>query len=264
MMNETLYKEMINDFLPVFRKFAWSEVYSVILCGSYGKGIADQNSDFDFGIYFEQPAEREVRKQAYKEISRLTKKWKDKGIVVDSVWSRTYAEVDEQLELWLAGMGKPELYEWTIWGYHILTAIYNQQVVEDPYGRIAKWKERLSVYPEALKESIIKKHCSSLKYWRNDYHYRNKVGRKDVVFLASITARLIQDIMQVIYALNEFYYPGDGMNLKYTEQFACKPKEFEERIIAILHLTESNNAYEMQYKRIIELIDDVLALVKLA
>ena len=261
-MEETLYKELCNDFLPVFRKLCGTEVYSITLGGFHGKGIADEKSDFDFGIFYEKPAEREVRRLAYKEISQLVSKWKLKNVMVDGPWARTYSEVDEQLELWLTGKGKPEPYEWTIWGYNILTDIYNVQIVEDPYGRVAEWKERLATYPEALKESIIKKHASSLKYWRNDYHYLNKVRRKDAVFLASLNARLIQDMVQVIYALNEFYYPGDGMNLKYSKQFACKPERFEERVVDILHTTGSDDAYDLQYRKMKDLIDDVLMLAK--
>lgn len=261
MIEETLYKEMLSEFLTVFRKFAGTDVYSVTLCGSYGKGIADGNSDFDFGIYYEEPAEKSIRRQVYKEVQRLIEKWKAKGIVVDEVWPRAYSEVDEQLEMWLTGKGTPEPFVWTIWGYNPLTAIYNQQIIEDPYGRIARWKERLSVYPKPLKESIINKHASSLTYWRNDYHYRNKVHRKDVVFLASLTTRLIHDMMQVIYAVNEFYYPGDGMNLQYTEQFECKPERFEERIVDVLQVSEDEDGYEVQYKKMTGLMDEVLMLL---
>lgn len=262
MMDESLYKEMCNDFFPVFQKLAGTEVYSITLGGSHGKGTADQNSDFDFGIFYEKPAERDVRRTAYKEISRLISKWKTENVSVDNIWPRTYAEVDEQLALWLTGQGKPEPYEWTIWGYHILTDIYNMQILKDPFGRAGQWKEQLSVYPETLKASIIRKHASSLSYWRNDYHYQNKVRRKDIVFLASLNARLLQDMLQIVYALNAFYYPGDGANLTYTEQFSCKPAHFEERIADILHLAEAEDAYEVQYRKMMELTDDVLALAR--
>lgn len=262
MMDEKIYKELLDDFLPVFRKFSGTEKYSITLCGSHGMGIADQKSDFDFGIYYEKPAVKEVRRQAYKETQRLIKKWKLKGIVVDDVWPRTYAEVDEEVDKWLAGNGTAETFVWTIWGYNILTVIYNQQVIEDSCGKIAEWNERLSLYPKELKVSIISKHSASLIYWRNDYHYLNKVHRKDVVFLASLTTRLIHDMMQTIYAVNEVYYPGDGMNLKYTEQFELKPERFEERIADILHLTGTEDEYESQYEKLVGLIDDVLKLTK--
>lgn len=74
-MEETLYKELYDDFLPVFRKLCGTEVYSITLGGSHGKGIADGNSDFDFGIFYEKPAEREVRRLAtYPEARRGLRK----------------------------------------------------------------------------------------------------------------------------------------------------------------------------------------------
>jgi hypothetical protein len=259
MMDEALYKEVCNDFFPAARKFAATKVYSITLGGSHGKGVSDAHSDFDFRIYYEAPVEPEKKRAVHEEIKQLVNKWKTKNIEVDGVWARTYAEIDEQIDLWFSGNGKALEYQWTMWGYHILTDIYNQIILEDPCGRAAQWKERLSVYPEAIKESIIKKHSASLKYWRNDYHYLNKVNRKDIVFLASVTARLIQDIIQIIYALNHFYYPGDGMNLIYSQQFKLKPDNFEERVAVILRRAESPNTYELQYNNMISLIDDTLS-----
>ena len=52
------------------------------------------------------------------------------------------------------------------------------------------------------------------------------------------------------------------MNLKYSEQFDCKPGRFEERVVDILHTTGSDDAYELQYGKMKDLIDDVLMLVK--
>lgn len=198
MNDNNLCNEVCKDFLPAFRKLAGTDVYSITLAGSHGKGIADKSSDFDFCLYYEKPAKMADRHIAYKEIEKL----------------------------------------------------------------IANWKERLSTYPEALKDSIIKKHVTSLEYWRNDYHYKNKAQRKDAVFLASITTRLVHDMMQVIYALNEFYYPGDGMNLKYTEQFKLKPENFEARVTDIFRISDADDTYEVQYEKLTGLIDEVLELTR--
>lgn len=262
MINESLYNEMCNEFFPVFKKLAATDVYSITLGGSYGKGKTDQGSDFDFRIYFDNWAEKDIVRSASEEVKRLVEKWKAKGVKVDGVWPRTYADVDEQLEVWFAGKGALVQLEWSIWGYNILTDIYNQQIIEDLYSKAALWKEKLSVYPEPLKKSILSRYVSSLKYWRNDYHYSSKVNRKDIVFLASITARLVQDIVQAVYALNEFYYPGDGMNLEYSQQFALKPRDFEERVATLLRTSQSDDTYIIQYNNMIKLIDDTLSLVE--
>ena len=75
-------------------------------------------------------------------------------------------EIDAALDGWLSGEIKPVNLVWTIWGYHILTDVNNQFAIEDPYHIIGAWKERLSVYPPALKQAILDKYVASLRYWR--------------------------------------------------------------------------------------------------
>jgi len=90
------------------------------LGGSHGKGVFDHNSDYDFRMYCEKMVDKEVRKQIFGEINELCLVWKAKNVKVDGVFLRTYAEVDEQLDLWFAGKGKLVPCVWTIWGYSIL------------------------------------------------------------------------------------------------------------------------------------------------
>ena len=224
MIENELYKTLCDEFFPIFKKILASERYAITLGGSHGKGVDDKNSDFDFRIYYDNAIPSEEHNKYYHEVWELVKVWKAKGVEVDGVWPRSVSDVDGQLDAWLSGKGTPTPREWSIWGYNILTDIYNQAIVEDPYGIVKTWKDRLSVYSTDLKNSIFAKHGSSIKYWRSDYHYLNKVNRKDIVFLSSISARLVHDIMQIIYALNEFYYPGDGYNLVYSRNFKIKRK----------------------------------------
>jgi len=260
MIDQQMYEQMCGEFFPVFKQFAATEKYSITLGGSHGKGISDKNSDFDFRVYFEKPVDMETMHNLFGKVSDLVRSWKDKGVEVDGVWPRSFAEIDGQLDQWLSGHGNPVHMEWNIWGYNILTDIFNQQIVDDPYDIARQWKVRLQEYPATLEKAIVKKHCSSLRYWRNDYHYINKVNRKDVVFLASITSRLVHDMMQVIYALNHFYFPGDGMNLKYTKEFAIKPIHFEDRIVSALCTEKSDDIFLTQYTIVTGLIDEILKL----
>jgi hypothetical protein len=77
-----------------------------------------------------------------------------------------------------------------------------------------------------------------------------------MVFLASLSASLVHDIMQVLCAINEIYFPGDGHNLSISEHFASKPDSFEKRVEFILY-PEGPDKLEKQYSEIIDLINDV-------
>ena len=259
MINDPDYNKVCEIFFPVFKKYSATDNYSVTLSGSFGKGLTDKRSDYDFRIYFDEWAESAVIKSASAEIGALVEEWKLKGVYVDGVWPRTYADIDGQLEMWLSGCGTLTPIDWTVWGYNVLTDVYNQIIIEDKNGKAAEWKTKLTPYPMAIKQTILSRHAASLKYWKTDYHYKNKVERGDIVFIASITSRLVNDMVQVIYAVNEFFYPGDGMNLDFSQQFKLKPDNFESRVSAVLRIPETDN-HISQYNSIIQLIDETLRL----
>lgn len=267
MAGEVQVNEIIADCVPLFREMVTGR-YSITIGGSRGKGTSDQHSDVDFRLYYDQLIEEDVFKQLMKQFRIKMQNWKDVGMNIDGCWIRKISDIDDALKDWVNGLIKPVDLVWTIWGYHILTDIYNQQIIDDPYNVASYWKKLLSVYPSRLKAAIIKKHMQSLRYWRNDYHYANKVLRGDVIFLAGISARLVHDMTQVIFALNETYFTGDGNNMKYIDKFKIKPEGFNKRVSEALYPAASSlcsgemvNVFEKQRQILTELIDDIEQLV---
>jgi len=256
-------QQCIDEFVTLFRSWRGGR-RAITIGGSVGKGLADEHSDLDFRIFHEDDLPWPDRDPAsWKPLWPLMEKWNQQGIKVDGVWPRRISDIDAQLTRWIEGNIDIEPKEWSIWGYHLPTDIFNQYVIDDEVGIIARWKQRLMPYPPKLKAAILKKHGSSLRYWRQDYHYANKVARGDVVFLAGLAARLVHDIMQVLFALNETFFPGDGANVKLAEHFAIKPSSFAERVRHILQPQASSTAAvcDRQYRLIVMLIDDVLPLM---
>ncbi len=261
MINQELYEQLCADVLPIFRSIPGAGRYAITLGGSHGKGLSDQRSDFDFRVYYDASVEGSAWDGIWNDLNRSIAKWKAQGVEIDGVWSRSIGDVDKELEGWLTGKGSAVPYVWTVWGYHFLTDIYNQAIIEDPFGVVQGWKDRMKTYPDTLRDAILKKHGDSLRYWRADYHYYNKCVRRDHVFMASITTRLMHDVMQVVYALNRFYYPGDGHNLAFTQSFPLKPEGLEERAVKILYPGNTPDCLDRQYWDMVALIDDVLKLV---
>lgn len=179
---------------------------------------------------------------------------------MDDVWPHTIGDINAALDRWTQGDIQPMETVWTIWGYHLLTDIQNQYSIEDPYDIIGAWKERLRVYPPALKQAILKKYTGSLQNWRADYHYANKVKRCDVVFTAGLTAKLVHEILQILFALNETYFVGDGSNLIYAEKFSILPENFSARVHKIFYPSSPDPVTE-QYSLLTALMDEVIELV---
>lgn len=247
-------RTVIDDFMPASKSLARGR-YAFGIGGSYGKGTYDGSSDLDFRLYAEDiPASNA---EIWAVVKPPVDAWGKKGIKVDGVWQRTTGAVDEALDRWLAGDIQPEQCVWSIWGYHLLPDLYYQRPIEDPDGIVAGWKARLVPYPANLKAAILQKHLGSLRYWRHDYHYASKVERQDVVFLAGLSAQLVHDLMQVLFALNEEYYIGDGQNLVFAARFAHQPTDLVARVRRVLYPPAGEHVYADQRDILFELIDDV-------
>ncbi len=253
---------VIDDFIPIIKKWDTGR-YAISVGGSQGKGTWDSRSDIDLRLFFEKDLLWPHQKpEMWAEYFAAIERWGKQGVRVDGVWARKIEAIDAALNRWLEGELCPEDLVWTIWGYHLLPDIYHQAVIEDPYGVIAGWKEELAVYPPKLKKAVLDKHIGSLRYWRSDYHYAHKVQRGDVVFLAGLSARLVQDMMQVLFALNETYFVGDGQNLLFAEKFHILPEGFEGRVRFALYPAPAENALEAQYETLAGLIDEVIWLAE--
>ncbi len=254
-------KPLIDELAPLCRALGEGR-YAISIGGSYGKGTFDRDSDLDLRLFCERRlGPPEAFEAAYAELQQAIDRWAAEGLVVDGCWVRTIDEIETQISQYEQGNGEPEDIVWTIWGYHVLTDVFNQMVIEDPHDVLKGWQRRLSTFPPKHKAALLEKHLTSLRYWRNDYHYQHKVDQGDVVFLAGITSKLVHDILRVLFALNETYYPGDGKNLAYAERFERLPEDFTARVTDILYSGQAPEALGHQYQALMSLIDDLEAIV---
>lgn len=251
---------IIQEFVPICKHIAGDQRYAISVGGSLGKGTWDNRSDVDFRLFTDQRVQwPDENPELWADYFAAANKWKERGTPIDGIWSRTVGEIDAALDGWLQGELKPVDMVWTIWGYHVLPDISNQFSIEDPYNIIGGWKERLRRYPPALKQAILDRYLESLRYWRADYHYAHKVERGDVVFLAGMAAKLVHEMIQILFALNETYYVGDGSNLTFVEKFKTVPRDFIARVSGILYPPPPDPTGS-QYAALTALIDEVVAL----
>jgi hypothetical protein len=261
-MNDMQYQKVVDECLPLLKSLAIGR-YAISVGGSHGKGVSDNLSDIDFRLFCDDVvnAPNVYESEAWKAFSQVVDRWRSQGVYIDHCWVRKISDMELQLEAWIDGDPQPYPVVWTIWGYYLPTDLNNQIIIDDPDGIIASWQAKLTPYSLALKSAIIEKYMRSLNYWRSDYHYQNKVERGDVVFLSGMSSRLVQDIIQVLFALNETYYVGDGKNLDFLNSFAIKPDNFEQRINDILYPAPADDVFMTQYQAIMGLIDELVAMV---
>lgn len=253
---------VIDECLPKLKALGIGRC-AVTIGGSHGKGTFDERSDLDFRVFCDEiiGAPRYWETEEWRSFAQIVDRQRPQGIDIDYCWVRTVSEIESELDAWLNGRVVPVEKVWTLWGYHLLTDLANQMVIDDPFGLVAGWQTRLTPYPRSLQRAVIEKHMGSLNYWRSDYHYRNKVERGDQVFLAGISSRLVHDMIQVLFAINNTYYVGDGNNLHYIEQFAVQPRNFTHRVKNLLYPLQGGDGLKVQYDAILELIDEMAPLV---
>jgi hypothetical protein len=235
---------------------------AVSLGGFRAKNLGDSRSDYDFRVYADRFKGPELtRTQAWADFEAIWQSWEHKGFRIDGAWCRRIADIDRDLTTSLVGEGATPDYDWTIWGYQLPTDIAHQTIVADPDGVLKGWKARLEVYPELLRQAILEKQMAILRYWRADYHYLSKIERRDEVFLAGLSAKLVHSIMQVLFALNRSYFPGDGWNLRLAEGLTIAPTDLSARIKLVLNPGSDADRWVLQRDRIVALIDDLEGLL---
>jgi hypothetical protein len=253
-------REVVADLLPHFEGMVDGR-HAVALGGSFGKNAADSRSDLDFRLFYDRLSPDEARLGVRRaQIMARIEAWTRRGVRVDGYWPRRIADIEAALEGQLAG-DLPQAMVWSVWGYHLLTDLSSLLVVSDPWGVIRAWGERLAVFPPPLKAALIERHAKTLSYWRRDYHYESKAERGDPVFCHGVATTLIHAVFQILFALNEVYYVGDGRNLECARAFRILPRDFERRVRAALFTADGGGALRRQREALVALADDVLALL---
>lgn len=254
--------DLTATMTPLIADLAANGNGAVALAGSRGKGRSDEQSDYDFRVYADAYRGPDIRQtEQWQRFEAARRDWEARGFRMDGVWMRSYAGVRRDLDAWLTGTAVPKTFEWTIWGYHLPTDLASQQIAFDPEGVLAGWKQQLAVYPEALGASVLRQYREVLQYWAKDYHYESKVARRDLVFLAGLTGKLTNAILQVVFALNRAYFPGDGWNLPMAAELHRLPPDFVSRMTSILSAGSDADAPRRQRQELIAMIADLEVLI---
>lgn len=254
--------ELIAAMAPLIADLAENGRGAVALAGSRGKGRADAQSDYDFRVYADAYLGPDIESTPqWRRFEETMRHWEEKGFRMDGVWMRSYAGVHRDIAAWIDGAPVDKSFEWTIWGYHLPTDLANQQIVSDPDGVLAGWKAQLVSYPEALRAAVLRQYREILAYWAQDYHYESKVERRDLVFLVGLSGKLANAILQVVFAFNRVYYPGDGWNLPMAAELKHLPPDFIPRMTQMLELGGDADAWRRQRAEFITMVHDLEVLL---
>jgi len=269
-----------HELLPLLRSFAQGP-YGIALGGAHAKGLADHESDLDLYLFASTVLPAEER-------ANLTRAFAPTHIEIVSYggqpgfqWAGTdFMARALKVECRLStshlitttiqecrrGILKREFTCWTPTGYcnHCCLAdVQSMITLEDPSGIIGEWKALVRVYPEELRRTILQQHSASVRFWPGNFHYRSAIARVDLLYTCAIVQQVVYDIIQILFALNRVYFPGDKKLAPALGHLPVQPPELNARLQALIApgAPLDRQRLDEQHECLRNLAADVLALI---
>ena len=225
MLNEQIM-DIISSLLPVLRQFAMG-AYAIAVGGAHAKQLDDVESDLDIYLFTDAILPDEER-------NRLT--LQSDPLIHDAVsygygrpfaqagtdfywdtlkiecWLRNARFIDDTIQDCVAGIVKRDPVVWTTTGFYnhcCLSDLKSMMPIDDPVGMILRWKRQVDQYPAALRKAIITQHLGAARFWPANFHYDSAIARQDIIYTTGIVQQVLHNLIQVLFAVNEVYFPGD-------------------------------------------------------
>jgi hypothetical protein len=213
-------KQIANAFgsMPGVEAVAW--------CGSAAMGVADAHSDFDFYVYTSAPVPLESRRAFILERSRHSQLnntfWELEDEWIDAEGRRFNAmyrardfvlgEIAGRLEQYSADLGYTTAY---------CFSVANGFILYDPRHWLNTLQERLhQPFPEPLIRSIVAKNRPVLGGGMQSCYLaqmKAAIARDDLISLNHRVAVWIASYIDILFAMNRRYHPGEKRLLKYMQ-----------------------------------------------
>lgn len=135
----------------------------------------------------------------------------------------------------------------------------NINVIYDE-GILAAIKEKLSVYPDKLREDMIKFHIAKVN---DEEDFGRCLLRNDVLFYHQVLEAAIDHYLQALYAANKTYLPSRKRTKQYIDSFMIKPNKCYERLLEVIRLGSKPDDIKISYSKWCELVNDLKCAVGL-
>jgi hypothetical protein len=152
-------------------------------------------------------------------------------------WLRSMTRAGATLQAAVEGCIARDCVVWTVMGFYnyvLLSDLHSMRILEDPAGVLAGWQAQLAAYPDALRAAIIGQYLPEARFWPDNFHYHTAVARSDVLYTSGIAQQVIYALIQVLFALNRVYFPGEKRVGAALAKLPVQPPGFAARISALV------------------------------
>lgn len=242
---------LVREILPLLRGFVVGG-YGIALGGSHAKGSSDALSDVDVYLFSDGvvPGARraELVTGALGAAAGAVSWGRDdpfveggtdfacRGVRVEC-WLRSTERVERTVAACRRGEVRREYAVWTVMGLfdHVALAdLRAMRIVEDPEGTLMRWKEEVAAYPEPLRDALLRRFMAEAGFWPDNFHYRTAVERADLLYTSGIVQQVLHALVQVVFALNREYFPGEKGLDRALGELPLLPEAFAARLRALL------------------------------
>ncbi len=248
-MNKTA---LINIIVNELKRI--KEIKAIVLGGSNATNTQRPDSDIDFGIFYEAKNPLDIEKVT-KAIRNLGVNEKNSIITKIGEWGYwmnggTWLIVDKQrvdfiyrdldfvkktIDESINGKIKTDFYQQPAYGFYsyiYCSEVKESKILYDPSSSILQLKDMVKSYPQKLKTEIINKFMWDAQF---SFSRAEKSSERGEIYIVSgCITRIVNDLVQVLYAINETYFFGEKKFYKDINTFNVKPNNFMVRINKIL------------------------------
>ncbi len=264
MIHDKLVNKIVNELKKI------PQIKAIVLGGSYATGTQRPDSDLDLGLFYN---EYDPIKKADIEIAITNLgannhdiiaeigewgKWMNGGVWliiegkrVDFIY-RNIQFVDKTIDDCLRGKVETDYYQQPAYGffnYIYCAEIEVNKPLFDPEKIITQLKHKVSSYPIVLKNNIIKFFLWDTQFSLSRAQKSAKRSEYHVVY--GCVTRIINDLIQVTYALNKTFYFGEKKFYKDINTLTIKPQDFMSKINKIL----TTNSVDFAERLVNEFLD---------
>lgn len=130
----------------------------------------------------------------------------------------------------------------------------NINIIYDELEILASLKEKLSIYPNELKEEMVAFHIRKIN---DEEDFGRALLRKDVLFYHQVLEVSIDHYLQALYAINKTYFPSRKRTKKYIDYFTIKPENCYERLLKVIRFGSDPDNIEKSYNEWCALVGDL-------
>lgn len=212
-------------------------VVAVSLGGSAASGLADEDSDLDFHVYWAAPLAAPAEREA------ILRPIADAGSLIVRP-----GEASWTLEDWLVVEGQPVELIYVAWrdveaevGWAYDRGLTDDEfttarlhnyahglALHDPSGALDAIQARLNqAYPAATRDLLLRREPGRLELAMKQL--RTAQGRGDLLFVQHRRYTVQSIFFNLLFALNRRYHPGEKRLLQHAERCPIRPADLAER-----------------------------------